>query len=238
MALFAGMLVLVAVMLIGHWFVAAPPAAVLRMAKWSGGLLLAGVVLLLIVSGRLGWALAALAGLSPWLMRAIHLHNLFRMLRSRFGANAGVHAASGGGSCIETRFLRMALDHDSGILSGEVLDGPFSGRLLSQLSFDEALDLHRFCAADPQSAQLLEAWLDRTWPDWRETAAPHAKGRSSAESMSRQEACDILGIALDAGPAAIKDAHRRLMVRLHPDHGGSNYLAAKINQAKDFLLKD
>ena len=56
--------------------------------------------------------------------------------------------------------------------------------------------------------------------------------------MSRQEACDILGVAPDANRDAIKEAHHRLMVRLHPDHGGTNYLAAKINQAKDLLIKD
>lgn len=236
-ALFAGFLVLVAVMMIGRWFVAAPPAMVLKAAQWTGGILLSSAVVLLIVSGRLGWALAALAGLSPWLVRAIHLHNLFRVLRSRVRQTAGIHAASGNGSRIETRYLRMTLDHDSGLLSGEVLDGPFAGRSLSQLSFQEALDLHRFSAADPQSAQLLEAWLDRTWPDWRETATPHERPASAPGRMSRQEACDILGVAPDAGPDVVKDAHRRLMIRLHPDHGGSNYLAAKINQAKDFLLK-
>ncbi len=237
-ALFAGFLVLVAVMMIVRWFVAAPPATILKTARWTGGLLLVGAVLLLAVAGRLGWALAALAGLSPWLMRAVHLHNLLRMLRAGLRRNGGVHAAAGNGSRIETRFLRMTLDHDSGLLSGEVLDGPFAGRPLSRLSFDEAMEMQRFSAADPQSAQLLEAWLDRTWPDWRETAAPHARSSSAEGSMSRQEACDILGVAPDAGPEAIKDAHRRLMIRLHPDHGGSNYLAAKINQAKDFLLKN
>ena len=108
---------------------------------------------------------------------------------------------------------------------------------MSQLSFEEALALHRFCAADPQSAQLLEAWLDRIWPDWREASDPHVAGPRESGPMSRREACEILGVAPDAGFDAIKAAHHRLMVRLHPDHGGSNYLAAKINQAKDLLLK-
>jgi hypothetical protein len=168
----------------------------------------------------------------------IHLHSAFRTLRARFRSGGGVHAAAGSGSRIETRFLRMTLDHDSGVLSGTVMDGPFAGRLLSQLSFDEVLDLHRYCGADPQSAQILEAWLDRTWPDWRAAAPPHAKAATASGPMSRQEACEILGVAADADRQAIKNAHRRLMIRLHPDHGGSNYLAAKINQAKDLLLKD
>jgi len=235
--LFAGLLILVAVMMVSRWFVAASPATVLRGAKWTGGIVLVGAIVLLVVTGRLGWALAALAGLVPWLVRLLHFRNLFRLLRSGFRRRSGVHASSGGGSRVETRFLHMTLDHDSGNLSGEVMDGPFAGRSLSQLSFEEALAVHRFCAADPQSSQLLEAWLDRTWPDWRETSDPHVTGPGETGPMSRQEACEILGIAPDAGLEAIKAAHHRLMVRLHPDHGGSNYLAAKINQAKDLLLK-
>ncbi len=236
LAIFIGLLVLLAVMIIGRWFSAAPPAAIVRTVRWTGGGLLLGLVLLLALSGRLGWALAAVAGLSPWLMRAIHLHTVFRTLQGRFGAAAGVRAAAGGGSRIETRFLRMVLDHDSGLLSGHVLAGPSAGRSLSQLSFVEAMELYHFCAADPQSVQLLEAWLDRTWTDWRKTAAPHQEADGGGQ-MTRQEAWDILGLAPDATPAMIKEAHRRLMIRLHPDHGGSNYLAAKINQAKDLLLR-
>ena len=224
--------------MIARWFSAAPAVSILRTIKWSAGVSLAGVVVLLAVSGRLGWALAMLAGFIPWLMRVVQLHSLFRLLRARFGWGGRVSAASGGQSHVETPFLHATLDHDSGTLSGEVKEGPFAGRNLSQLSFDEALDLHRFCAADPQSAQLLEAWLDRTWPDWREKASPHDRKPGDSGPMSHQEACDILGIAPEADRAMIKEAHRRLMVRLHPDHGGSNYLAAKINQAKDILLKE
>jgi hypothetical protein len=237
-SLFAGFLVLVAVMMIGRWFIAAPPANIIKTFQWFAGLSLLGSGVLLAVSGRLGWALAALAGLIPWLMRMIQMHQIFRLLRARFRRTSGVHSASGGDSRVETRFLCMTLDHDSGNLSGTVMDGPFSGRLLSQLSFDEALELHRFCRADPQSDQLLEAWLDRTWSDWREKANPHSGEMSVSGSMSRQEAYEILGIAPNASHVAIKEAYQRLMVRLHPDHGGSNYLAAKINQAKDLLLKD
>jgi hypothetical protein len=235
--MFVGLLILVAVMMVSRWFVAASPASVLRGAKWTGGIVLVGAALLLVVTGRVGWALAALAGLIPWLVRLFQLSHVFRLLRSGFRRGGGANASSGGGSRVETRFLHMTLDHDSGVLSGEVVDGPLAGRPLSQLSFEEALALHRFCAADPQSAQLLEAWLDRIWPDWREAADPHVAGPRESGPMSRQEACAILGVAPDAGLDAIKEAHHRLMVRLHPDHGGSNYLAAKINQAKDLLLK-
>ncbi|MDR3436917.1 hypothetical protein [Telmatospirillum sp.] len=239
--LLIGILVLLAVMVIGRWFATTPPSQVLRSGGWAIALLALAAGIGLAATGRLGWALAGLAALIPWLVRLMHFRNLALFLRRTFGPTARVHAAAGNKSRVETRFLRMSLEHDSGALTGEVLDGPFAGRVLSQLSFAEALELHRYCAADPQSAQLLQAWLDRTWPDWRDQANPHDGGAGGGGSvtgatMTRQEALDILGLSGDADPRAIKAAHRRLMTRLHPDHGGSNYLAAKINQAKDMLL--
>ena len=54
--------------------------------------------------------------------------------------------------------------------------------------------------------------------------------------MSFEEAYAILGLSSGADAEAIKEAHRRLMVKLHPDHGGSDYLATKINRARDVLL--
>jgi hypothetical protein len=152
---------------------------------------------------------------------------------------SGGRASAGSESKIETRFLRMVLDHDTGRLSGVVMDGPYRGRNLSQLSFDEAIELHRQCAADLQSVQVVEAWLERTWPDWRDRPGSHRPPPGAASGqMSQDEAFSILGLQPGAGRDEIKAAHRRLMSRIHPDHGGSNYLAAKINQAKDILIKD
>lgn len=236
---FVGLVVLLALMMIVRWFVSVTPATVVRTAKWTGAALVVGGGVLLLTTGRMGWALAALAGLAPWLLRVIHMQNLYRTLRVTFHRMSNGHAKAGGASRVETRFLRMSLEHDSGTLSGEVMDGPYRGRKLSQLSFDEAMELRRQCAADPQSAQVLDAWLDRTWPDWRERPASEAPHQSPGSGrMTRDEACAILGVAAGASREEIKAAHRRLMSRMHPDHGGSNYLAAKINQAKDLLLNE
>lgn len=249
MQIIAGFALLLGLLLFLRWFAQATPQTVVRTAKWTGAAILIGGGALMLATGRAGWALAVLAGFLPWAMRAVQVHSLYRTLRLTFGrlGMGGAKTQAGRTSKVETRFLSMTLDHSSGTLTGKVVDGPFRGRRLNELSFDEAMELFRQCAADPQSAQVLEAWLDRTWPDWREQAHQRwSQGRSSRDSasssgpssgrMSREEALAVLGLEPGASAEEIKAAHRRLMAAAHPDRGGSNYLAAKINQAKDVLL--
>jgi hypothetical protein len=130
-------------------------------------------------------------------------------------------------------------------MTGLVKEGRFHGRALEDLGIEELVDLWAECRAeDAQSAAVLEAYLDRTQDEaWRE-AAQRAYGGARAGprppsgpgAMSQEEAYEILGLEPGAGPEEIHEAHRRLMQKIHPDHGGSNYLAAKINQAKARLL--
>ena len=236
--LLVGVIILVSLMMIARWVAVAPPTTVLRTAKWTGAALLVGGGALLLATGRLSWALAALAALVPWLVRLLQLHNVFRAVRSGFARVSRGRAQPGRSSSVETRFLRMVLDHDSGRLSGEILDGPYRGRQLSQLAFDQAMDLHRQCAADLQSIQVLEAWLERTWPDWRQAASAEPPRGAGSAGMDRKEAYAVLGLEAGASAEEIKAAYHKLMGRVHPDHGGSNYLAAKLNQAKALLLDD
>ncbi len=154
---------------------------------------------------------------------------------------------------VRTAFLQMTLDQGSGALSGHVLAGTYTGRDLSSLSRTELAQLWRECrAGEPQSRQLLEAYLDRSWPEWRAdmprlgggmgggTGPGNGAGQSAPERgrppMTRAEAFEVLGLANSADLEEIKAAHRNLMKRLHPDQGGTNYLAAKINEAKEVLL--
>ena len=162
---------------------------------------------------------------------------------SWFGMGGGFGTSQktpGQTSRVRTDALEMELDHDSGHMDGRCLKGNFAGRTLSSLSEWELKRLlAEFRANDHQSALLLEAYLDHVWPDWREgdeEEAPKSAPSRPAGRMSKEEAYHVLGLEPGASEDAIKAAHRRLMMKLHPDQGGSDYLAARINEAKDVLL--
>lgn len=226
---------LVAVWLFLDWFRRAKPAAAGRVLKRLAFGMLAVFGLWLVLTGKVAGLLAVAAGASPWIMRAIRLHSLWRMLRGLGIRVKGGQASAGGASQVAARFVRMELDHDSGRLDGQVLDGSLRGRPLSSLSRADADLLWREAAADAESARLVEAWLDRAWPDWREQAPPPPPEAPRA-GMSVDEAREILGVGPNAGADEIRAAHRRLMLANHPDHGGSTWIASRINQARDLLL--
>jgi DnaJ-domain-containing protein 1 len=134
----------------------------------------------------------------------------------------------------------MELDHHTGTLDGTVLEGMFRGARLSELSLEQLITLWRDLRVhDEDSARLLEAFMDRQHDAaWRKQAGaePADPAPPQSSQMTRDEAYQILGLEPDTPDVDIIAAHRRLMQKLHPDRGGSTYLAAKINQAKDCLL--
>jgi DnaJ domain len=227
-----GVGILVVVLLGARAFVAADPVKLGRFVTWFLGavaVLGAGVALvLLLLSERLAPALIIAGTLAPIGFR------LWRQWRAQ--------TASGprqGGSTVETAMLSMKLDHATGDMTGTVKQGPNAGRRLDELNEGELIDLLRRCrVADSDAARLLEAWLDRAMPDWRRRTGAGPGPGASADAMSRDEAYEILGLKPGAKEADIRVAHRRLMMKLHPDQGGSNYLAAKLNRAKEILLGD
>lgn len=236
--LILGVVLLVAGVFIARWYATTPTTTLAKVLRWGGLGLGGALAVFLAVTGKAHLALIPLA-----------LFVLPRLI-GRFMAPGGAGGAGpspGQSSNVESRYLRMTLDHDSGAMAGEVIDGRYAGRALGDLSFEELLDLHRECAqGDPQSTQLLEAYLERNFgADWaardgaggeRGQAGTGGPGASGA-AMSVEEAREILGVGPDANDDEIKEAHRRLMQKLHPDHGGSTYLAGKINRAKEVLLR-
>ncbi|MBV9687973.1 MAG: DnaJ domain-containing protein [Alphaproteobacteria bacterium] len=227
--LLGGFAVLSGFLLLVYLFVNADPARLARGLKVTAVIIGVVAVATLAISGRLAVLLAPLAMLMPLLIRV-------RSLLDRYRPPAG-----GQTSTVATAFLRISLDHDTGSMEGTVLRGRFAGMRLEELGPGDLLALLRECRAeDEEGARLLEAYLDRVRPDWRDELAGERPGgagaRPASGDMSVDEAYAILGLSPGADDEAIKEAHRRLMVKLHPDHGGSDYLATKINRARDVLL--
>jgi hypothetical protein len=191
----------------------------------------------LTVTGRMHWVGAALTGLLVALRQLVPtLLRLFPVLASSrvFARQA---PRQGQTSTVETEILKMQLDHDTGDLQGEVLKGTYQGWRLRDMDREQLVDLLAYCRSeDADSAQLLDSYLQRRFPGEAPFGRQEPPSGSSGD-MSRQEALAVLGLAEGASEEAIVAAHRKLMQKLHPDRGGNDYLAAKINQAKDLLLQ-
>ena len=210
-------------------------AAAARLVRHGGGVIGMLGALLLLLRGRVGLA-AAVAGMvatfAGWRTTGAGWSSL---------RNAGFGARPGRASSARSAMIEMRLDLDSGAMTGSVLAGSYAGRALETLSRPELLGLRQELARDdPDGVSLLEAYLDRRFAGWREAdqGEPQGRGRGGAGgAMSRKEALEVLGLAEGASATDIIRAHRALMKKFHPDHGGSTALAARVNQAKDVLME-
>jgi len=216
--------------------------AIIKLVLFSGILM----VVVMALTGRLHFLFALLGLLFPLLLR--FLPGLLGGGRpGGFGGGAdGSEARTGNQSHVASDILNMTLDHDSGDMTGEILKGPMAGRALADLGEGEFIELLQYCRQhDEDSARLLETYLDRRFGDsWRaddaHTGGDSGRGESEESyrggALSESEARDILGVEPDASRSDIIQAHRRMMQKMHPDRGGSNYFAARINEAKELLL--
>jgi hypothetical protein len=238
--LLIGILVLVGLVLLARHFVNANPTHLAQGVRAFAAAFSALASTGLLFAGRFGLALITI-GATIMAIRALR-----RAPAGGFGGYGGVGSGASRphSSEVTTDTLQMQLDHTTGDLDGEVLRGRFAGRSLASLGLADLLELIADCQRDdPRSVALLETYLDRRQPDWRDHAAGGAQrgGENPAPSvagvMDEATAWSVLGLAPGASEAEIKAAHRRLMTKLHPDHGGSGYLAAQLNQAKDLLLR-
>ncbi|MEX0963671.1 MAG: hypothetical protein WDZ52_06495 [Pseudohongiellaceae bacterium] len=201
-----------------------------------GVLIAVGRLPLQFILAPIGVAATFLLRMLPMLLRLLPMWHLFK------GKAASAKPRSENQtSTIRTQFFEMELRHDDGSMDGKVLAGAFTGQRLSILELENLLELYQECREDTDSAQVLEAYIDKTFPDWREHTQTHGhegdSSKADESAMTKTLALEILGLDESADKDLVIKAHRGLMQRLHPDRGGSDYLAQKINAARDFLIK-
>jgi DnaJ domain len=231
MALIFGLVVLALLLWALHAFTKVKPQTAAVVLKTGGGLGALAVAGLLGARGRLDIAIPlgltglGLLGWLPW---------------SIPGLGARMRKSTGQVSRVRSAFVEMELEHDTGTMRGRILAGRHEGAAL------DALDVATLAGflpdIDEESRSLLMAYLDRREPLWRENAQADATAGSSRRGwstgkMTEEEAYQILGVQPGASAKDIGLAHRSLMKKLHPDQGGSTYLAARVNEAKDVLLR-
>ena len=206
-------------------------------------LTLFGIFLIyLAIIGFFNPLLAFLAVLVPflmrfitWIPRSLQLFSLFKKVQNFTSERSPDDQKI---SEINTKYLHMVLFHETGKMDGDVLEGKYVDIKLSQLDLEQILELGKECSHDPDSRNLLEAFLDREYIKWREKREESSETDDIVNSaMNRSQAFEILGLTQEATRDQIIQAHRKLMQKLHPDRGGSTYLAAKINEAKSLLLE-
>jgi len=219
---------LLAVFVVITAFVRINPARLAETLRVSGPIVLAIIGCVLVIIGRAGIGGMMLSG-------ALALYTSNRVRR-------GTQKTPGKRSTVRTAALEMELDHDTGALEGAVLAGRHEGRALGTMSERDLKELLNELFGDAESRQLLETYLDSRFPAWRKDAKPDDGHRErvapGSGAMTKEEAYKILGLETGATAAEIRKAHRRLMQRLHPDLGGSSFLASRINEAKDVLLSN
>ncbi len=227
--LLLGFAALVVVLVLARLYTRANPQVLARQLRILAGVGVFAIAFAFAVRGALGYA-GPLAALGAWLLWGGGGPNW---------GGAGAAPTAGRTSRIETEFLKVELDLDTGQIRGHVLKGTYAGRELEYMSPIEMAQLWQDCRfADPQSAQVVEVYLDRAHPTWREDMARTggSEGPAMSGSMTRAQALDVLGLSEGASEDDIRRAHRDLMMKVHPDRGGSTFLAAKINEAKDVLI--
>jgi len=236
--LIAGAVAVIVLYLLLQMYRAANPAMLARAVKIVGGVIALAVAAFVGLRGELAVAIplgifgAGLLGWSPVGTTAFgHFGNIF----SGFGSQR----SAGQNSRVRSQFLEMMLDHDTGQLAGRFVGGPHAGHSLDEFNLPQlAAMIPNF---DAESVTLLESYLDRRFPAWRQNAQGDTAGGQrrapAGGKMTDEEAYQILGLQPGASRDDIGRAHRSLMKKLHPDQGGSTYLAARVNEAKDTLLR-
>jgi hypothetical protein len=210
----------------------AKPKVLIRATKMAAGLACFGLAALLLLRGNMEMALAA-AGLGLWLAGWGATPQWLDRLRGK-----------GRRSVLRSAMIEIEFDPASGAMEGSVLAGPFEGRRLNEMNPAELDALYKSCATnDPAGAHHLEVYFDRRFPGWRQASQGDANARGggartrNSGAMTEDEAYEVLGLQKGAPRDEITRAHRTLMKKLHPDQGGTTALAARVNEAKEILMR-
>jgi hypothetical protein len=215
----------------------APPALLARLLRRVGGVGALGAGAFLFTRGRIDFGMF-LIGAGLWML------GLWRIASNPFsGFGSATRAA--GVSRVRSAMIEMELDHTTGSIRGVVLAGRDEGKRLDALTRTSLMELYASCRTDdPDGARLLEVYLDRRFPGWRQAGngdgdpgRANSGARRRPATISEDEAYEILGLKKGAARQDIARAHRDLMKKLHPDHGGTTDLAARVNEAKEVLMR-
>ena len=231
MPLFLGVAVLLLLLWAMNAFSKADPKQAARLIRYMGGCGALIFATFLLFRGEIGVAI-------PVGVFGLGLLGWVSLWPASFAGRT--QKSTGQVSRVRTAFLEMELDHDSGAMRGRIVAGRHEGANLDVLDPPTLIGL--LGEIDDDSRDLLAAYLDRRQPGWREHAQGDAAagGRTRAApsgKMTEEEAYQILGVQPGATAEDISRAHRSLMKKLHPDQGGSTYLAARVNEAKEVLLR-
>jgi hypothetical protein len=224
-----GVLILVAALWVLGVISKIDPKTGARVLKAGGGLIALGLAVFLGLRGEINIAIP---------LGAVGLGLLGWLPFGPAGFSARTQKSSGKTSRVRSAYFEMELDHDRGDMNGRIVAGRHQGTALKALDVKTLVGMLN--EVDEESRALLVAYLDRRDPRWSEHAqGDAATGRPAASSgkMSEQEAYQILGLEAGASADDIGHAHRTLMKKFHPDQGGSTYLAARINEAKETLVR-
>ena len=236
---------ILAVVILYNYFIRSTSDGKRRIIKNGLFVILAAVLIALVVTGRLNWLVAVAGSLVPLLPKVFsslikYFPSLFMLFKKYKSVKEKKSSKKmhGQQSRVETLYLIMMLDHDTGEMDGEVIKGVFQGRILSDMASSEVRQMMHECE-DDETVSLLMAYMNR-YHGRRESSNKNEsysdKGNEEPGFMSIHEAREILGLDESAKKNEIIEAHRHLIQKLHTDRGGSEYLAMKINRAKDILL--
>tara|TARA_B100000073_G_scaffold319770_1_gene298945 strand:- start:104 stop:856 length:753 start_codon:yes stop_codon:yes gene_type:complete len=242
-----GILFLIGLLFLIRWYISADARSVKRKLTYLLLLILLAFFIFLAVTGRLAAAFGVFMAIITFGRRVFGLISILNWFKNFFRvAPADDNNVAGNykkkKSNVHTKFLRMTLDHDSGELDGLIIFGKLKGKLLSNLNLDDLIDFRQDILNDNDSLHLLNSYLDRKYQGWRSKYKSDDKEDKTDTTyrnsvMTTQEAIQILGVDINANNDEIKEAYKQLISKFHPDKGGSSYLATKINQAKEILLK-